>query len=513
VSGPGFTALYYPDRLRTVNPQGDVGIVTLWSPVRAVERKLGAALPEFLDPERSRVAVISNLYGDGMYAMFCNLLFNPQIRHLIAIGEDLDLPTCAEVEAFLGAGLEDWEMLGTTMKRIRGTQRIFPDLVGFDADRLRRTLTFRYLGKLSNSSAAADVADYLSQLPGPTPASQVSRLRVDLPVFDAGRYAYRPSQPSGHEVIRARPLDCWKELVVRVVRFGRPAILPDGPRVELFNAKAVITDPAHEPREVLAGYGFHLDRLLAYQAEIVRPDLPEGVSYTYGNRLRGYFDLGSAGSDALQLVVDALRANPNTRRAHIALWDTAADLPCATPDAVRATPCLTTLFFRCIEKRLTLTATYRAHNLLTAWLENVYGLMAIQQHVATATGLPVGPIIVISHSLGIDPRNSRYELAQTIAENWKRDDDVDQAGRKHSLRADPNGYFVVTIDETEECIVAEHRFAGLLIKRYKSDRAERIEREVSGDMAVSLVSHALWLGRELTRKEQILRARRKPRSR
>ena len=53
-------------------------------------------------------------------------------------------------------------------------------------------------------------------------------------------------------------------------------------------------------------------------------------------------------------------------------------------------------------------------------------------------------------------------------------------------------------------IVVEHRFGGVLLKRYEAERAASIEHEVSADMAVSLVSHALWLGRELTRCEQAL---------
>src|SRR5215207_8475396 len=88
-----FEALYYGDRLQVVNPHGDVGLVTLWSPLRTVRRKLEGISPALLDPERSRLAVVGNLYGDGLFAMLCNLLFNPQVRHLVAIGEDLGLAT------------------------------------------------------------------------------------------------------------------------------------------------------------------------------------------------------------------------------------------------------------------------------------------------------------------------------------------------------------------------------------------------------------------------------------
>jgi hypothetical protein len=45
----------------------------------------------------------------------------------------------------------------------------------------------------------------------------------------------------------------------------------------------------------------------------------------------------------------------------------------------------------------------------------------------------------------------------------------------------------------------------MVVKRYEAERAVTIERQVAADMAVSLVSHALWLGRELTAKEQMLR--------
>jgi hypothetical protein len=505
---PAFEPLYYADRLHLVNPTGDVGIVSLWSPFPATNRKLTEVSPDILDQHRSRVAVVANLYGDGMYAMFCNLLFNPQIRHLVAVGEDLGQPTCREIEAFLRHGLEDAVMFGRKLRRIHGTERIFPALAEFDEARLRQTLSFRYLGRLSSPELARDLPEYLMSLPRAPAGPPPDRLHVTMPEFVPADYAYLPSQIAAHHVERRRPLDCWEELVVRGMRFGRPVTLRDGPRLELLNAKAVITEPAPDAAEALAKYGFHSDRFIAYQKKIVDPALPDGISYTYGNRLRGYFPQDAATADTLATVVRALRANPETRRGYISLWDTAHDLPATEKGRDPAVPCLTTLFFRRVDGRLSLTATYRSHNLLTAWLENVYGLMAIQRHVAGAVELPIGPITVLSHSLGIDPRNPRYELGRTVADSWKTDEDLDRRTGRHSLRADPNGYFVVTVDRQEDCIVAEHRFDGLLIKQYRSDRATVIEREIIGDMAVSLVSHALWLGRELKTKEQVLRQHR-----
>ena len=500
-AGLTFEALYYPDLLHAVNSHGDVGIVTLWSPWRTVRRKLEQISPDILDPAASRVAVVANLYGDGLHAMLCNLLYNPQVRHLIAIGQDMGQSTCADIEAFLRDGLEDSVVMGRRVERIRGTDRILPRAPGFDADRLRQTVSFRYLGRLSRPELAGELTDCLDDLPRDD-AGVADRLRVDVATGVPDDYEYRPSEVAAHQVVRRRPLDCWQELVVRAARFGRPVELAGGPRLELLNARAVITDPAPDPPEALAELGFDAARFERYQRAVVDPVLPEGISYTYGHRLRAYFDQPGGGGDSLAAAADVLRRDPESRRAFVSLWDTSADLPGTTGD----TPCLATLFFRRADGRLSLTATYRAHNLLTAWLENVYGLMAVQRWVAARAGMEPGQITVISHSLGIDPRSPRYELARTIADGWTRDDDVDRAAGKYELREDPNGYFVVSADSDRGVIVAEHRFAGVLVKRYEAERAVTIEQQVAADMAVTLVSHALWLGRELTAREIALRS-------
>jgi hypothetical protein len=567
-----FEPLYHAERLHMVNPTGDVGVVTLWSPLRSAERRFAEISAELLDPRRSRLAVISNLYGDGMYAMLCNLLFNPQVRHLIAVGQDLGLPTCAELEAFLERGLEDAVMLGAPVKRIRGTGRVFPAIPEFDERGLRERLSFSYLGKLSSESLPAELMERVRELPGAGPGNGVSaclrelpggspgngkparlreppserpgdatprRVRVDIDA--AGSSLQRPSELAGHQVVRRRPLQCWEELVVRAVRFGRPVALRNGPRLELLNARAVITDPARESRQALERYGFQLESLIEYEAKMLTPELPEETPYTYGNRLRGHFPGHAGRLDTLDAAIERLRANPETRHAYVSLWDNSLDLAgeperelgegseghglmeeqpppqrgatrneghdLTQEEPARATgaPCLTTLFFRKVGDGLSLSATYRAHNLLTAWLRNVYGLMAIQRHVAERCAMGVGPITVISHSLGMDPRSPLFQVARSLSDDWTRDDDRDGETGKHSLREDPNGYFVVSVDRQQGRIVAEHRFGGVLVKRYSGERAGALANEIAGDMAVSHVSHALWLGRELERGEAILR--------
>jgi thymidylate synthase len=489
MGGLTFEALYYGERLRLINPTGDVGLIVLWTKMEAAERKLAEIDPALLDPARSRIAVVANLYGDGMYAMFCNLLYNPQIRHLVAIGEPLGQPTTDELQAFLDNGVETTTMLGTEVTRIIGTNRVFPQSADFPADRLRARLSFRWFGKFSHPQAGGDLRGYLEKEPFGPAATEQDRVHVELPQFDAGDYQFRPSDVLSHEVSRAGPLDCWLELVARVGRFGHPVALGGESRLELLNVKVVITAPQTESAEALADYGFDLAAFRAYQRSILQPELPAGLTYTYGNRMRGYTGDSRPPFDGLEAVGRLLAADPQTRRAFVDLWDTNVDL--ADPGSV---PCLTTVFFRAVEGRLELTATYRAHNLLIAWMQNVYGLMAVQQFVAERAGLRTGPITVISHSLGINPGSSRYALSQTIASEW----DPGDAG-------DPNGDFTVIADRSQGLVLVDQTHDGRLVKRYRADRPAKIQREMIGDLAVSDVGTAMWLGGELRRAEDLSR--------
>ncbi|HET6509279.1 MAG TPA: thymidylate synthase [Baekduia sp.] len=487
-----FDALHHADRLRLVNPRGDVGVITLWSPWEAARRKLEEVDPAILDPTASRVAAIGNLYGDGMYALLCNLLHNPQVRHLIALGTQAGPSTTDDLEVFFADGLEDDAILGRPVRRIPGTGRVFPADAAFDDRRLREHLSFHHLGRLSAPGLPDALRALLRDLPRADPATLPPRVRIELDA-DAGDRRRQPSDVLAHQVVRRRPLDVWEELVVRTLRFGSEVGVGDGTRLELLNVKAVVAEPADDAPAALEHFGLRAEDLRAYQRRILDPSPPDGVAYTYGHRLRGHT------IDTLAEATALLAREPTSRRAYISLWDDAIDLH-AGPGA--ATPCLTTIWLRIAEDgRLTLTATYRAHNLLTAWVQNVYGLMAVQCHVGDALGLAPGPITVVSHALGINPADSRFALARDLESRWLRDDDRDRAAGKSSMREDPHGYFVVSIDDAAGELVAEHRYEGLLVKTYRARRAETIMHEVAADMAVSLVSHALWLGGELRRHE------------
>jgi thymidylate synthase len=144
---------------------------------------------------------------------------------------------------------------------------------------------------------------------------------------------------------------------------------------------------------------------------------------------------------------------------------------------------------------------------MNAWPENFYGLMAIQKFVAETAGMEVGQITVFSHSISIDP--SALEKAKQIAESRKTDMVVDPVSGKTELRFDPNGEFTVTFDRNTRELVIEHSFGGMKIHEYRGKTAEEMELQLSRDMALSEISHALYLGREIARVEMNMKNGRK----
>ena len=78
----------------------------------------------------------------------------------------------------------------------------------------------------------------------------------------------------------------------------------------------------------------------------------------------------------------------------------------------------------------------------------------------------------------------------------------DPATGKHGPRMDPHGEFTMTIDRDTWEIVLQHSYKGMPLTEYRGKTAEEIERKLARDVAISEISHALYIGRELARKQE-----------
>ncbi|MBF0627264.1 MAG: hypothetical protein HQL91_03495 [Magnetococcales bacterium] len=478
-----FIPLHYPEKLELINLQGDVGVVTLWSPLKVVRDHLQRAGID-LTHEESRIAVLGTLYGEGLPELLRNLLYNPQIRYLVLFGVDLG-GARESLLGFFARGLEPTVCLGSEVWQIVGTHQKLDN--GVQPADFQERLRLSDLGKPGDAEAGEGLRRFFATLPPVQPVT-VERREVPLARFEVLRF---PSDPRGHQILADAPLAAWKEVVHRLYRFGHRVRLTKGERLELQNLKVTIRQPTEESAAHLREHGFDPEAFVRYQQAILSAALPPDQHYGYGHRLRSHF-----GGDSLVRVASMLRQDPDSRHAYIALWDTKRDLLSEAPGH----PCLVSLFVRRFEEALTLTATFRTHNALQAWLMNVHGLIAIQRLIADASGLTPGAITIFSHSITIDPQGGGLERARSIH------DFRNQERARSDFQQDPHGDFVISVNGELGQIVVEHRFEGQRLNRYAAGTAEEIERMLVRDVALADIGHALYLGRELGRAEARLKS-------
>lgn len=477
-----FKALYFGNRLTVINPRGVMGVVTLWSKVDYVVDRCRQAGVD-LDPATSPIAVFGNLYGNGLREMLRNLLYNPQLRVLLICGHDRS-GSRVELQRFFELGLSP--VTGGLVRylspqpgvkvapaRIRTTKRIIDDLVR--PEHFPHPPQIEEMGDPHLEETVEDLKTFFASW-RPQTQPVVERLRVPLPEVEV---TYFPSNPRGHVVVRETILEAWKEVLHLLTRFGHRVTLKKGDRLELQHVKVVVEKPQSETVEKLQAAHLDPDLLSRYQEEILQGELRPDETYHYGHRLRTYFGL-----DTLAACAQRLQRDPEDRKSYVTLWDDRRDL-----GQVEGRPCLASLFFRKFDGKLTLSATFRTHNALDAWPLNAYGLMAIRDWVAAKAGLAPGALVVISHSLGLDPK----ELDRALLVLGKR---------PFKVRQDPMGYFRVSLDGTE--ILVEHRYEDVTLKEYRGKKAQRLQHEIARDLAISDINHALYLGRQLARAEMAL---------
>ena len=450
-----FIPLYHKDKLLIINPEGDTAIITLWTPAGTVKTRLHGWVD--ISPKTSRIAVIGNLYGNGLPELLRNMLYNPQITNLVIFGSNLS-GSAEDLMYFFKHGLEEGEFLGQPVKRIIKTGRVIDGSI--TPDMFPHVIDIR-----SYQSQYED--DYLAHLNNlPQRAYNISE-RVKIPMIEPVISRF-PTDPRSHNINAISPVAAWKELLFQLLRFGTRKTLKKGDRIELQNVKITLEAPLTLPTK-------HEER---YQRDFMDPHPPIDQPYTYGNRIRDYFGL-----DALDAAVENLLADKEHRGCYISLWDTKRD---SVPGS-HGHPCLVSLFFRVFDEKLTLTATFRTHNALDGWLMNTYGLAKVLEYVALNTGIPVGAITVFSHSITIDPSGGGIERAKTISKTRSVE----------TFRQDPRGSFIVSVDRKTKNILVDHLFDGQRLKQYRGRTASIVERRLTKDCVTVDIGHAMYLGRQI----------------
>jgi thymidylate synthase len=440
-----------------------------------------------LDP--ADYAVVGNLYSrDGVSFLLRTVLARPTIRAILLCGKDMTGAGAALV-ALMRDGLD-------AQGRIVGDgTRLHPEISREAVELFRQSVTLR---DARDTLRPEEIAALLRELR--RPAEPFAAAPLTFPYSEPAAAAL-PAADCGL-LLRSRSVrGAYLKLIWHVLSFGvRGGTQHSSDQREILDVLTVVGDEPVDPaafshadwmpftRESLGGRlpagGFS-----GYLGQFLTGGRPEGVSYTYGSRLRGF---GGA-IDQVQAIIADLRGGGASRRAVAALWSPAEDIGSPSP------PCLNLVQARLRASpgdgapRLFLTAYFRSHDIFRAWASNAYGLRALQGLIAEGLGgAPLGDLAILSHS------------AHIYAHDWER---AGELLAHHYRAADPRltrdarGSFVVAL-EPPEILVRHYTPAGEHLQTFRGTGARELGLQLTP--YVGETSHAIYLGQELQKAELAL---------
>lgn len=455
-----FIPLFYKDKLDIINPYGDSCVITLWSKKEIIKERL---IESGVDMGKdSRIVAIGNLYGNGISHLIRNLAYNPQIKNVIIAGKDRS-GSKREFINFIEKGTTKTKFLGNETNVIIGTDR----KVDIERESFRNDIKIYDVGEAKNHFITKATLDLME-------VSNSDENRVDIPFIES-KITRKPGSILNHNIYEEEPSDCWVEVVNRCLNFGKEY----RNRREIQNLKVVIKNPVFEEEEKLKRIGFSREKLLGYSEKLLDSEISNDDSYTYGNRICKHF-----GQDLLEKSIMILGVDKESRDAYITLWDNNLD------DDKKSKPCLVSIYFRNEEDKLNMTATFRVHNVMDAWLPNCYGLINILDKVCYATGVKKGSLTIFSQSISVS--EDKIQEAISISEK-----------RRNSVKLDSFGEFKFELDGKN--IVVYHMYEGVMIKKYKSPKPQAIQHQINKDCVISDINHAMYIGRQLSKAENAIK--------
>ena len=297
-----------------------------------------------------------------------------------------------------------------------------------------------------------------------------------------------PSESSVHTIRGKKTVEVWLKTLDHILRFGvTDQTAYQNWQKEIIDIVSVISDEDPNNLYIPDWLPNNREHLESYLPTILTGNCPTGTSYTYGFRMQKHFEV-----DQVQNLIDDLKKEKYSRRATISLLDPRVDAKSKNP------PCLNHCWFRIQNNKLFLIATLRSNDMFEAWLENAFGLRMLQDLVwkellETYPEIELGDLVI--HSFSAHVYDDSWEDARDVVAKYYEKVIPSQ----RSVR-DPRGNFIIRVENGE--IVVEHYSQDeVLLNMYSGKETTPIYLEMGRNGAISLISHALYIGAELQKAE------------
>ena len=480
--------------------------------------------------EKDNLAMATNFYTpSGLGGMIRNILSNPYIRYVIMLGEEYATRPNEEAEQtsanalrhFFNKGINENKKLEGFEQSIHFDKHIPVELI----NRVKENITVIDLNKQMPGSSLTDKIKEANRL-----LKNLERKEpfLDKPyTFDYEKITGAMPYEGGPIVVHGSTIPkTWIHVIHNIYRHGRDSLMDantDRWVKEINNLVAVIHDPQSLDLSINPFLvPITLEKIKAYQNEVLSPLLPQGKAYTYGNKLRAYFfpdsdyiqnllttkefkdfEFGQGSHlhknirylekgceiDQIKDIIEALKKNKYLKSCVAITWHPADELM----RKHKSSPCLVLLQPLVQDDKLNLTVYFRSHDMTQGWPENAYGCAAIQKEIAEGIGIKPGIITIISSSAQI--YNTYYKQAEEMLAKFRKPEHIFM---------DPRGNFIINIVDDKITITRIHPENNLELEKIEGKTAEEIRQKLAhaGDINTS---HSLYLGMELMKAELALK--------
>lgn len=456
--------IYFRDNLILGNPKSEVVIITLWTPVEQITKKL----------DKNLFCLVGQLYSkDGINYIIRNILANPSIYYLIVCGQDLSSSGKALIDFFEKGVDENYNIIGNKFSLLhKEIPREYLEMV-------------RHNVRIRNLIGIADVAKISEELKN---CPKIGKPFTDFKIFadyKAEKISIFPTDQSIFKVREKYIGPAWLKILKLILKFGAINKSWYGNEArELFNIAAVIEDEDPLEPKIYPYFQISKEDIEKYQSNMMKGGKGDEI-YTYGERLWNYKRINQVD----EVIIPYLRKYPNDRAALAVIFDMTYD------HKAPRSPCLCLVQATTIGNKLNLTAYFRSHATFSGWVLNAFGLRKVQHYIAEKLSKELGLLTIFSNCAHI--YENEWKIAQELVEKY--------SPQKFNYQLDPRGYFVITTED-REIVVKHYSPQGQFLQEFRQDgliekATIQLYQKLVLSEAVSEISHALDLGAEIQKAE------------
>lgn len=464
--------VYKKELLILGNPDSSTGLCTLWSDKGKILEKIST----------ENYLIAGNCYSinEGINLIIRHSLINKKIHRIVITGSDLTKSGEALI-ALKKNGID-------SDRRVIG----FPNLIIEEEIPFNAVSRFRENVDIIDKRNVRDyyeLNDFLSTLENKEPWGESEVYERSAPKIPETF----PSEKTGFVIRAGKVGDAWIKILETVRKFGyiKKSQHSDD-QIELIGLTTIITDEDPKNIDWKEYFQFTREHFNNYLPQLMSSEIPSGVKYTYGSKLRNFNNINQ-----IDAMVESLKEALFSRRAVAVTWNVLEDYK--NPNC----PCLN-LIQALVEDKLYLTAYIRSNDMFRAWPENALALLFIQEELCEKLGVPRGDLIIVSNSAHI--YSSNWDDAKKIIENnpSKNEWEFSSGKRAPDLRGN------ILIDVENGKIKINHLSpSGERIEEFYASSALEAYREICKKQMISQISHALDIGIELGKAEIAIKEGRK----